>query len=497
MEAPTLGAFRASLRKGNVVPVWREIPADCMTPVMAWLAGARRRPCSFLLESVQGGERFGRYSFVGWDPWRVLTSRGGRVSILENDRAVDSEGGWIDAMRGAFRDLHPVGVPGLPRFTWGAVGHIGYEALGPRREIPPGDPQGRRRGDAGPDLPDVRFGFHDAVIAFDHLRQTLILIVSVLTDREKGSAKAQYDRAQRRLDAMASAVARGLPRNARRAAARGRRARPRSNFTRAAYRAGVERIREYILEGDAYQVVLSQRYRVAMRSDPFEVYRALRRINPSPYMYFLRDGDTAIAGASPEMLVRVVGDRCEAHPIAGTRPRGVDAGEDALREAELKEDPKERAEHVMLVDLARNDLGRVCRAGSVRVTEWMGVERFSHVMHLVSRVEGSLAKGRDAFAALEATFPAGTVSGAPKRRAMEIIDEMEPVPRGPYAGVICYIDHAGSLDSCITIRSLVAQGDRAWVQAGGGIVADSDPGREYEESAAKARAVLAAIEEAT
>ncbi len=459
--------------RGNVIPVAREVPADCLTPVLSFLSTASRSRRSFLLESVEGGERIARYSFVGRDPYRVVEARG--------------DADFLDRLREIFRPLHPVRVPDLPRFTGGAVGFVSYDAVRLFEPVGcPGENSGR--------LPDAWFGLYDTVLAFDHLRMCVLLIASVLTEEDGRPLRRQYAAAQERLDRLASDLARS-PRRGRAPLAPARKARaPRSNITPRAYTAMVEKAKEHIRAGDIFQAVLSQRFEMRLTCDPFAVYRALRRINPSPYMYFLRDGNFCLAGASPEMLVRAEGRQVELHPIAGTRPRGKDPDEDARLEADLRADGKERAEHVMLVDLGRNDLGRVCEAGSVGVPELMTVQRFSHVMHLVSRVTGRLATGRDSFDALRAAFPAGTVTGAPKVRAMQIIAELEPDLRGPYAGAVCYIDHSGNLDSCIIIRTMVAEGDRAWVQAGGGIVADSDPRREFEETVSKASAVLSAIE---
>jgi anthranilate synthase component 1 len=445
---------------------------------------------------VEGGERIARYSFLGRDPYRVLTARGRKLEERIGRRRSRGEGDFLERLRTLFHEMHPVPDPELPRFTGGAVGYIGYDAVRIFEDLPAA---GRSDRPGGPVLPDAWFAFHDTILAFDHLRQSILLMTSIMTQRDGSPLRKQHAAAVARLDRLASDLARRLRRppsipHGGRAGSRREAVSTRSHLTRKKWAAMVRTAQERIRAGDIYQVVLSQRFRRRLDSDPFSVYRALRRINPSPYMYFLRDGETALAGASPEMLVRVEGRNVEVHPIAGTRPRGRDAGEDARLEAELIADAKERAEHVMLVDLGRNDLGRVCSPGAVDVPEFMKVQRFSHVMHLVSRVTGSLADGCDAFDALKSVFPAGTVSGAPKLRAMEIIDELETARRGPYAGAVCYIDNSGNLDSCIVIRTMVATGRTAWVQAGAGIVADSDPGREYTETVNKARAVLCAIE---
>ena len=506
MDSTAFAHVRALSTKGNVITLCREVAADCLTPVMAYLASASRARRSFLLESVEGGERIARYSFVGRDPYRVLSARGMDLEDEAGRRVTRSRGDLLDRLREIFSRLHPAPDPGLPRFTGGAVGFISYEAarlFEPRsssaREGQEA-PSRRPAGPSGPATPDAWFAFYDTALAFDHLRQSILLITSIMTDHDEAPLRRQHAAAVARLDQLAAGLSRRLPRwsagpVARGIAPRGGAAAPSAeNGAWKSYRAMVNTAKEHIRAGDIYQVVLSQRFRRRLNGDPFSVYRALRRINPSPYMYFLRDGATALAGASPEMLVRVEGRSAELHPIAGTRPRGNDQVQDAKMEAELLADVKERAEHVMLVDLGRNDLGRVCAPASVHVPEFMKVERFSHVMHLVSRVTGTLAEGRDAFDALRAAFPAGTVSGAPKVRAMEIIDQLEGARRGPYAGAVCYIDHSGNLDSCIIIRTMVAAGRTAWVQAGAGIVADSDPVREYQEIANKAKAVLTAIE---
>ncbi len=493
-----IAAFRRAASRGNVVPVVRELAADCLTPVLAWLGAASRARRSFLLESVEGGERLARYSFIGRDPYLVLTARGRALTQRDGRRTVRSEGDVLERLREILGRLRPAGRAGLPPFTGGAVGYLCWEAA---ELFEPASGVRRRGGGVGRGggLPDASFSFYDTVLAFDHVRQSILMVASVRTEASARPLDRQYAGAVERLDRLASELAR-VPRGAARlvarppvaarpaAPARGRAAPP-DRFAKA-----VRRTQDYIRAGEVYQAVLSRRVFRRLSGDAFSVYRGLRRINPSPYMYYLRDDGTVLAGASPEMLVKVEAGRVELRPIAGTRPRGATAGQDAAMEAELRADPKERAEHVMLVDLGRNDLGRVCEPGSIHVDELMAVERYSHVMHLVSRLTGRLGEGRDAFDALRAAFPAGTVSGAPKVRAMQIIAELERAPRGPYAGAVCYLDHSGNLDSCIVIRTMVARGRSAWVQAGAGIVADSDPGREYRECASKARAVLSAIQ---
>ena len=453
---------------GGLVPVFREIPGDLLTPVSAFLALRGRSERAFLLESVVGGERVARYSFVGRDPVSTLEARGGTsADLLATLRARLGTGA--------------VEVPGLPRFTGGAVGYLAYDAVRLFERVP------QRHGPS--QAPVASFSFYRSIVAFDHALQRLVLIA----DAEPGR-RAAFEDAQAVLDGLESDLRQPRPAGAGGHAASAQRIDGEGGLGDAAgYRDAVSRAQAYIAAGDIYQVVLSRQKAVRCLHDPFNVYRALRMVNPSPYMYFLKDGTSAIAGASPEMLVRVEGRHVEMRPIAGTRPRGATAEEDARLEAELAADPKERAEHLMLVDLGRNDLGRVCRFNSVSVPELMKVERYSHVSHLVSSVTGDLAEGRDALDALVAAFPAGTLSGAPKLRAMEIIDELEPLPRGLYGGAVGYIDLRGNLDFCITIRTLLLQGGRAVVQAGAGIVADSDPVAEQGETEAKAAALVEAL----
>ncbi len=498
MERPAFARFRSLAGRGNVLPVWLELSADCLTPVLAYLLTGARSRRSFLLESVEGGETVARYSFLGRDPQRVLTARGTALTDREGRCLKRESGDFLEYLRGIFRSLHPVAVPGLPRFTGGAVGYIGYEAARLFEPVGAGLPH---KPASWPAIPDAEFALYDTVLAFDHPRQVIVVVTSVMTERDGRRLRRQHDAALARLERLAARlVSRSIPGRAR-AGPRvvpvsrdGGGRPPRSNLTRRAYAKMVATAKKRIRAGDIYQAVLAQRFEKRLVTDPFSVYRELRRINPSPYMYFLRGGEISLAGASPEMLVRVEGNRASLHPIAGTRPGGRDPEEDAAMAAGLLADEKERAEHVMLVDLGRNDLGRICAAGSVKVSEFMAVERYSHVMHLVTRLEGKLARGKDAFDALRCAFPAGTVSGAPKVRAMQIIEELEPTPRGPYAGAVCYIDYSGNLDSCIVLRTMVAVGRQAYVQAGAGIVADSDPLREYQETVGKAQAVIAAIE---
>lgn len=482
MNALSFDDYERLSEAGLLVPVHRQIPGDLLTPVSAYLALARGRERAFLLESVLGGERLARYSFLGRDPEATLEVRAGQ--LVERDahgeRVLAAD--LLDALRTRLA-RRAVEAPGLPRFTGGAVGYLAYDAVRLFERLP--DRHGAHSGTL------ASFSFYRSLVAFDHVAQSLVLIAVVEPGR-----RAAFEDAQATLDGLADDLQGGLA-----AAAAGRhRSAPVSSEVRPIglgdgtwYREAVRRAQEYIAAGDIFQVVLSRQARVPCPVDPFTVYRALRMVNPSPYMYFLQDGEQAVAGASPEMLVRVEAGQVEARPIAGTRPRGRTPQDDERLARELLADEKERAEHIMLVDLGRNDLGRVCRHGSVQVPEFMKVERYSHVAHIVSAVTGQLAPGRDALDALAATLPAGTLSGAPKIRAMQIIDELEPVARGLYGGALGYVDLRGNLDFCIVIRSALLRAGQATLQAGAGIVADSDPVLEERETEAKAGALVAAL----
>ncbi|OGO49938.1 MAG: anthranilate synthase component I [Chloroflexi bacterium RBG_16_68_14] len=482
---PTLEEAKALAAQGNLAPIYREVPADLETPVSAFLKVARGRH-SFLLESVEGGERLARYSFIGTEPYRVLRN-GPRVARNEEP------GDPLTQIEQELSRFCVTPVEGLPRFHGGAVGYLGYEVVRhfePRVPAPEADPLG---------LPDAIFLFTDTLLVFDHL-QHVIKVVSHL--RLDGDIEAAYRQAVWRIEELVGRLSQPLAalpyRRAESASGAAASEEPQvcSNMSREEYQAKVERIKEYIVAGDCIQVVFSQRFSRPTRAHPFDIYRALRTVNPSPYMFYLELGDFHLVGASPEMLVRVEEGAIDYHPIAGTRPRGRDAAGDAALEEELRRDEKERAEHIMLVDLGRNDVGRVSEPGTVQVTQLMDVERYSHVMHLVSHVTGRLRADMTSYDALRACFPAGTVSGAPKIRAMEIIAELERARRGPYAGAVGYFDLSGNLDTCITLRTTVVKDDVAYVQAGGGIVYDSEPEREYQETVNKAQALLRAIERA-
>ena len=487
MTATTFDQFRALARDATFVPVCRELLADLLTPVSAFLKVAENADHAFLFESVAGGEHLARYSFLGKDPFLVLRSAAGRTIREQGGRTEELAEPFLAALREVLARHRSPRAPGLPRFAGGAVGFLGYDTAAwfepTLARARAAHPKPAEEGD------DAAFMLFDTVLAFDHVKHRILLIANAAV--EPGcDLEACYHLALARIRFLEAEIGRQLSEPP---PAAGGGVTFRSNTTRAAFESAVRRAKDHITAGDVFQVVLSQRFETEIRGDPFNVYRALRYVNPSPYMYFIRLGGVSIVGSSPEMLVRVEDRQVETHPIAGTRPRGATAEADAELAAELQADEKERAEHVMLVDLGRNDVGRVSAYGSVRVPQYMALERYSHVMHLVSRVVGELADGRDRIDALAACFPAGTVSGAPKIRAMEIIDELEPTRRGIYAGAVGYLDFAGHLDCCITIRTIVIRNGRAWVQAGAGIVADSDPAAEYEETRAKASALFGAL----
>jgi anthranilate synthase component 1 len=471
--------------EGTVVPVSKRVLADLLTPVAAYLKIERLSPFSFLLESVEGGEKVARYSFLGYDPHTVVRSRDGKVTIESKTGKEESDRPMLEVLRRLAGRHIPVRLPDMPPFVAGAVGYMSYDAVRWFEKIP-----NNNRDDLM--LDDAVMMFFSRILAFDHARHQVHLISNVFTEGKTSGLEAEFKAAVDDIEAMEARLEdpiEPLPRHL-----LNEKAKVRSNMSKQQYEQAVVRAKEYITAGDIFQVVLSQRFDVALSPHPFEVYRALRVVNPSPYMFYLKIDDHSIIGASPEMLVRATGRRLEYRPIAGTRARGATETEDLLLGEELRADEKEVAEHVMLVDLGRNDLGRVADYGSVEVTDLMIVERYSHVMHLVSGIKARLKSGMDRFDALAACFPAGTVAGAPKVRAMEIIDELEATRRGVYAGAVMYLDYSGNLDSCIAIRTIVAKGGRAYIQAGAGLVADSVPETEYVETLNKARAMLQAIE---
>ncbi len=488
MKETTFEEFKELATRGTFVPVCKEIMADLLTPVSAFLKIAEHSDYAFLLESVEGGERVARYSFLGKDPFLVLRAAGQKTVIDRSGVTTETTEPFIATLRDLMTHFRSPVVPDLPRFTGGAVGYLGYDAT-PWFEPTLAGAWQPMPADAAASRDQAGFMLFDTVLAFDHVKHRILIISNARITPDE-DLDALYQFACARIQFVERELERTLSRPE---PARGAEPEIRSNITREVYEDGVRAIKEHIAAGDIYQAVLSQRFESRVTVDPFTVYRALRHVNPSPYMYFIRMGPQAIVGSSPEMLVRVEGRRAETHPIAGTRRRGRNDDEDLRLAEELKRNEKERAEHVMLVDLGRNDLGRVCEYGSVRVPQFMALERYSHVMHLVSTVEGRLAEGRDRLDALVACFPAGTVSGAPKIRAMEILARLEPTRRGIYAGAVGYLDFAGNLDCCISIRTITLRDGVAFVQAGAGIVADSDPAAEYEETRDKARALLQAI----
>jgi anthranilate synthase component 1 len=475
--------------RGDLLPVYRTLLADLETPVSVYLKLAGVGASSFLLESVEGGEQVGRYSFLGVNPKGMVAVQGQEVTITRHGqttaRHLAPGEDPLHVIAAEFERVRPVRLEGLPRFVGGAVGYLSYDVVRHFERLP---------ATASDDLnvPDAAFLLADTLVIFDHAKHQLIVLANA---HNTGDPDAAYDDAVRRIDQILDALAAPLPfmDECPEVSAGDLR----SNVTRAQFEANVRAAKEYIAAGDAFQIVLSQRFSRRTCAPPFTIYRALRALNPSPYMFFLRfSDDLALIGASPEMMVRLEEGIATVRPIAGTRPRGRDEAEDNALAAELLADEKERAEHVMLVDLGRNDLGRVCEYGTVRVPHMMIVERYSHVMHIVSQVQGRLRAGLSAFDLLRATFPAGTLSGAPKVRAMEIIEELEGTRRGPYGGAVGYFSFDGSMDTCITIRTMLMRGDEATFQAGAGIVADSDPAREYEETVNKARAVAVAVQNA-
>jgi anthranilate synthase component I len=490
MQLTSFDAFTELARRGTFVPVCKEIMADLLTPVSAFLKVAEHSDYAFLLESVEGGERVARYSFLGKDPFLVIRARDGRTRVDRAGVTTESDESFVGTLRTLMAGFSSPFVADLPRFTGGAVGYLGYETAAwfePALQkiwgstAPPPGP-------AGED--PACFMLFDTILAFDHAKHRILLIANARITPDE-NLEALYQFACARIEFLERELERGLSQPARPDPA------PvaiSANFSRQRFEEGVGAIQQRIGAGDIYQAVLSQRFEARVGADPFSVYRALRHVNPSPYMFFLRMGSQAIVGSSPEMLVRVEGRRVETHPIAGTRPRGRSEEEDVRLAEELKRNEKERAEHVMLVDLGRNDIGRVSEYGSVRVPQFMALERYSHVMHLVSSVEARLAEDRDRLDALAACFPAGTVSGAPKIRAMEIVAELERDPRGIYAGAVGYLDFAGNLDFCIAIRTITMRNGLAVLQAGAGVVAESHPAAEFEETRNKVQALVEALE---
>ena len=513
LAQPSRKEFLALAREHTLVPVCRTLTADLETPVSAFLRAAWPERECFLLESVENGEQVGRYTFIGLAPFKRIVARGREITITEGKRVVQIEDDIFGVLRRALAGHKPARLPGLPPFTAGAVGFFSYDAVRQIERLPQ-----LAKDELG--VPDACLLFFDEVLAFDHVRKEIWLVVTA--DLTRGKPADAYEKAVGRLDKLEKRLGQPLPRLP--AQTGHGKLKVKHRTPKKSFLAGVERIKEYIAAGDIFQAVLSQRFDVEPDADSFQVYRALRTVNPSPYMYFLRFspegplggqpepakkssktrkaptalqlGVVELAGSSPELLVRVHDGKVEYRPIAGTRPRGATEAEDQALADEMIHDQKERAEHVMLVDLGRNDVGRVSEFGSVKVEKLMFIERYSHVMHIVSSIEGRLKPELTAVDALRACFPAGTLSGAPKVRAMEILEELEPARRGTYGGAVLYADFSGNLDSCIAIRSMLATGGKGYVQSGAGIVADSVPELEHQESLNKAQAVIRAIERA-
>ena len=487
MIQPAFKDFCRLAQQGNLVPIYQELLMDLETP-LSFFKRLERDKYAFLLESVEGSERWARYSFLGTCPNRIFQARGNKVEIITNGKretlVSDSPLKSLEELLSGYR---PVTVPGVPPFFGGALGYVSYNAVEQLQEI-----QNDKRDPL--EMPDIFFLFVQTLIAFDNLKHTIKVIDNVRIDKKTNLRKA-YDEGAARIHKVISSLQkkpRGIePRDLKEESGKRR---FRSNLSLDRFKKAVVKAKEYIKAGDIIQVVLCQRLETETPTDPFEIYRALRFINPSPYMFYLELDNLRVIGSSPETMVRLTGNTIELRPIAGTRPRGSTVEEERALEADLLADPKERAEHIMLVDLGRNDVGRVAKIGSVEVNELMAIERYSHVIHIVSNVRGQLADGKTAFDLFVSAFPAGTVSGAPKIRAMQIISELEPEKRGLYAGAIGYFGYNGNLDTCIVIRTIVMKGKKVFINAGAGIVADSDPSSEYQETLNKARGMLKAIQ---
>ncbi len=487
MFKPSLAEFKELAKSGNLIPVYKEILADLDTPVSAYMkiSGGEY---SFLLESVEGGEKWARYCFLGCDPSVIISSKGRAITIIKNGKKEIKQiesGSPLTAVKELLARYKPVSVPNLPRFSGGAVGFISYDMVRFFENLPDNTSDDL-------DVPDSQFVITDTLLVFDNVSQTIKIVSNAFIEEE--NLEAVYEKTTKKISLLEEKLRTpivtcpvnndGGPGDLK----------FESNFEKENFKGAVDKIKQYILEGDAIQVVLAQRLNFKIKKKAFDIYRALRTINPSPYMYFLKFGDLEIVGSSPEILVRLEEEKVEVRPIAGTRKRGKDEEEDLALEKDLLQDEKELAEHIMLVDLGRNDLGRVAKVSTVEVNESFTIERYSHVMHIVSNVRGILKEGLDCFDVLEATFPAGTVSGAPKIRAMEIIEELEPTRRGLYAGTVGYIGFSGNMDTAIAIRTLVVKGQTAFLGVGAGIVADSVSENEFEETMSKGRALLKEIE---
>ena len=491
MIQPDFQEFQRLAKQGNLIPVYDIFPADLLTPVSAYLRIAHGARYSFLLDSVEGGEKIARYTFAGAHPEEIFRYGNGACVLENRERLVWEERDPISFLRERVERFHPVRLPSLPPLVAGAIGYFSYDMVRLIERLPK-----RLRDEIG--LYDAVLMFYHGLIAFDHVQHRLWIVRNVFTEGQ-GSLRAKYDAAVREIKKTRQLLEQPVAGERPRIPLKGSKPASlavHSNFRRSEYLDIVRKAKKYIRAGDIFQVVLSQRFSAKAQAEPFEVYRQLRALNPSPYLFYLQLNDVAVVGSSPEMLVKVQGREVFYRPIAGTRRRGKDEAEDQRLEREMLASEKERAEHIMLVDLGRNDLGRVCEYGTVKVEKLLTVERYSHVMHIVSSLRGCLREDVDCFDALMACFPAGTVSGAPKVRAMEIIEELERTRRGIYAGGILYLDFAGNLDSCIALRTMVVKKGVAYVQAGGGIVADSTPEGEYQESVNKSKALLTALEAA-
>jgi anthranilate synthase component 1 len=491
MILPDFREFQRLAKQGNLIPVYDLFSADLLTPVSAYLRIAQGARHSFLLESVEGGEKIARYTFAGANPEEIFRYANGACVMENRNRLVWEERDPVSFLRTRMERFQPVRIPGLPPLVAGAIGYFSYDMVRLIERLPR-----QLRDEIG--LYDAMLMFYHGIIAFDHVQHRLWVVRNVFTEGQ-GSLRAKYEAALHEIKRTKRMLEEPVAAERQKKEARQKKRTPlrvKSNFQRGEYLAIVRKAKAYIRAGDIFQVVLSQRFSAKTQADPFEVYRELRALNPSPYLFYLQLNDVCVVGSSPEMLVKVQGRDVFYRPIAGTLPRGKDEAEDLRLEKEMLASEKERAEHIMLVDLGRNDLGRVCDYGTVKVEQLLTVERFSHVMHLVSSLRGRLREDVDCFDALMACFPAGTVSGAPKVRAMEIIEELERTRRGIYAGGVLYMDFAGNLDSCIALRTMVIKNGVAHIQAGGGIVADSTPEGEYQETINKSRALLAALESA-
>lgn len=478
----TFEEFKTYTEQGNVIPVYKTFLADLLTPVSAFMRLQSLSEQSFLFESVEGGEHSARFSFIGCNPFSIINFSDNKIEVLEGGESQIIHQDIFKYLDERFAGYSAVKPEGLPRFTGGAVGYFGYETIRFIEDIP-------IHAKSEPHIPESTIMLFDTVLAFDHLTHHIFIIKNVILDDE-ADLKTSYEEAIREINSIWAALAASLIHEKSNSNAGSD---VESNLSQKEFCDMVVKGKEYITAGDIFQVVLSQKFQKKIGVTPFDIYRALRVVNPSPYLYFIKFGDAAIIGSSPELLVRVEDRQLEVRPIAGTRKRGSTPEEDEQLEKDLLQDKKEIAEHVMLVDLGRNDVGHVSKPGTVEVTEFMIVEKYSHVMHIVSNVKGELRDDLSALDALKACFPAGTVSGAPKIRAMEIITELEPEQRGVYAGALGYLDFSGNLDTCIAIRTIITKGDRAYFQAGAGIVADSVPEKEYQETMDKSAALRSAI----